>query len=87
LFRLGRLDEAVAALEKACAGEKPDGVILEHLGDVYAQMGQTDKAIVAWQRALSQFDPQDDAEPVARTIEKLKSQGVEAAPPSDKNGE
>jgi tetratricopeptide (TPR) repeat protein len=82
LFRLGRLDEAVAALEKASAGDKPDGVILEHLGDVYVKMGQTDKAVVAWQRALSRFDPNDDAEPIARTIEKLKSHGVEAAPPS-----
>ena len=45
LFRLGKYPEAVAELEKAAAGKKPDGVVLDHLGDAYRKAGQRDKAV------------------------------------------
>ena len=35
LFRLGQLPEAVVQLEKAAADKKPDGTVLDHLGDAY----------------------------------------------------
>ena len=37
LYRLGRYPEAVQELEKAAAGDDPDGVILDHLGDAYRE--------------------------------------------------
>ena len=37
-------------------GEEPDGVILDHLGDVYDKLGQTDPAIEAWTAALAAFE-------------------------------
>lgn len=70
--RLGRDAEAVAELEKAVAGDSPDGVMLEHLGDAAQAAGQTDKARDAWQRALAAFEKQsDDAEKIERINKKL----------------
>ena len=51
LFRLQEYDEAAKFLRQAASGEEPDGIILEHLGDVYDKMDQSDKAKAAWQRA------------------------------------
>jgi tetratricopeptide (TPR) repeat protein len=58
LFRRGKLKEARKELEKAA--ELPDGkedpVMWDHLGDVYARLKQTEKAIAAWQKALGLYD-------------------------------
>ncbi len=35
LYRLNRYSEALAELQKAAAGDSPDGEILNHLGDTY----------------------------------------------------
>ncbi|HEX7448408.1 MAG TPA: tetratricopeptide repeat protein, partial [Pirellulales bacterium] len=69
--RLGRHAEAVAELEKAATGDKPDGVMLEHLGDAAAAAGQTDKARAAWQKALAAFEKETDAERIERVKKKL----------------
>lgn len=69
--RLGRHAEAVAELEKAATGDKPDGVMLEHLGDAAAAAGQTDKARAAWQKALAAFEKETDAEKIERVKKKL----------------
>ena len=50
-YRLQRFDDAARELEKACAGENPDAVILDHLGDAYAKLNQPEKAVQAWKRA------------------------------------
>ena len=50
LFRLGKYPEAVVELEKAAAGKKPDGVVLDHLGDAYLKLNQRDKAVDAGAR-------------------------------------
>ncbi len=60
LFRLGRYQEAVGELEKAAAGDKVDGVILEHLGDAYAKADQPQKAVEAWQKAAQAFQDLGD---------------------------
>lgn len=48
LMRKGKLDEALNELEKANNLLKDDKLILEHLGDIYAQKGNTIKALEFW---------------------------------------
>lgn len=61
--------QAVAELEKAAAGKKPDAVILEHLGDAYLKAGQPAKANQTWQRAAQAYREAKDADK-ARAVEK-----------------
>lgn len=71
LFRLGRPDEAIVELEAAVKIE-PDPVVLDHLGDVYLELGRADQARDAWRRALESFlaeDRQDEAATVRLKIE------------------
>ncbi|MBK7206853.1 MAG: tetratricopeptide repeat protein [Elusimicrobia bacterium] len=49
-FRLGRWDEAIAALESA-APIAADAVVWRHYGDALAQQGRTDAARRAWREA------------------------------------
>ena len=55
LYRLGRLEEAAAELEKAVAAGPPEPEILDHLGDVRAKMKQTEKAKNAWCKAAEAY--------------------------------
>jgi tetratricopeptide (TPR) repeat protein len=53
LYKLGRYPEAVDWVEKAIAATpSPDTDLLEHLGDIYFKLGETDKALLQWQNAL-----------------------------------
>ncbi len=53
LYKLGRYSEAVQWVEKAVAATPvPDADLLEHLGDIYFKLGETDKAVMQWQNAL-----------------------------------
>lgn len=54
-FRLGEFPSAVRELEKACAAEMPDAIILDHLGDAYQAANHPQKAILAWKRAIDGF--------------------------------
>jgi Flp pilus assembly protein TadD len=68
LFRLGKYPEAVAELEKAAAGKKPDAAVLDHLGDAYQKLNQRDKAVASWRKAAEAF--RRDKEPKkAETVE------------------
>ncbi|MGO8750569.1 MAG: tetratricopeptide repeat protein [Thermoguttaceae bacterium] len=49
-YRLGRIPEAIAELEKATAKES-DPTVLEHLGEAYRKSGQAKKADDAFHRA------------------------------------
>ena len=69
LFRLGQYPEAVAELEKAAAGKKPDGVVLDHLGDAYQKANQRDKAVEAWRKAAEALREEKEAEK-AEAVEK-----------------
>ncbi len=74
LYRLGRIEEAVAELEKAAAGdEEPDPVILDHLGDAYHAANQSKKAKDAWTRALAAFQKGEDAKMVQAVQQKLSN--------------
>jgi hypothetical protein len=57
------------------AGDEPDGVILDHLGDVYLRLDQVDQARDAWKRALSVFDKEADADKIVRTQQKIDDPG------------
>ncbi|CAN5294728.1 tetratricopeptide repeat protein [soil metagenome] len=50
LYMLKEYKEARKYLEKAIQGE-PSGTIIEHYGDVLFQLGETDKAVLQWQKA------------------------------------
>ena len=52
-YRLGRFADAIRELKIATAGDEPDGVILDHLGDAHLNENQPDRAVAAWQKALS----------------------------------
>lgn len=61
LYNLGRPEEALPYLEEAYA-QFPDPEVAAHLGEVYWQLGERDKARRVWQEGLEQ-DPQDDLIP------------------------
>lgn len=81
LYRLGRYQDALPHLEKAAAVEAPDGVILDHLADIYIKLNQKDKAIDAWKRALDDLDPAREADRITQVREKLKAAGVQVPKP------
>ncbi len=55
LFRLGRYSEAVVELQKAVTDDKPDAVVLDHLGDACLKANDRDKAIDVWRKAAEAF--------------------------------
>jgi len=65
-FRQGRYPEAQAALEEAAGQLAEDPVILEHLADLYRQIGELRLAAQTYRQAL-RFDPEN-----ARLQEKLR---------------
>ena len=50
------VDEALEPLERAAADLPRDPTVLEHLGDVYHRLGDAERAVRAWNRAL-EADP------------------------------
>lgn len=72
LFRLGQYDQAIVVLEKAACG-RPDGVILEHLGEAYLKVGDRARARQTFARAAEAYR-KDKEEEKARLVEdKLKT--------------
>jgi tetratricopeptide (TPR) repeat protein len=69
-YRLGRFSEAVKELEKAVDEKQPDGSILEHLGDAYAKVGKTEKALATWRRAVKVFEKDKEPEKARKVDEK-----------------
>jgi len=71
LLRLGKYPEAIAELEKAAADKKPDGTVLDHLGDAYQKINRRDKAVETWRKAaavLRQEKETDKATAVEKKI-------------------
>ena len=71
-YRLGRIPEAVAELEKAAAGEDPGGVILDHLADALAKAGRAGDAKSAWHRALEAFRKEGNEKQALAVEQKIK---------------
>lgn len=59
-YRMGRYDEALADVMAAAVSMPDDPTIAEHLGDIYAAIGDDGKAVEFWQRAL-EGDPENAA--------------------------
>jgi tetratricopeptide (TPR) repeat protein len=74
LFRLGDYVRAVGYLEKASDREDPDGVILDHLGDVYWKLLRHEEARQVWRRALLAFEKVDDQEQLEKTDAKIRQE-------------
>ena len=55
-FKMGRFEDARAPLETAAREFPADAVILEHLGDLYRALGESDLARSAWSQALDHAD-------------------------------
>ena len=62
LFRLGRLNEAIAELKAAAAGDDPDGTILDHLAEAQLKAGDVPAAIDTWNRAVAAFEKRKEDE-------------------------
>ncbi|MCH7726895.1 MAG: tetratricopeptide repeat protein [Planctomycetes bacterium] len=77
LYRLGRHKEAVKELETAAAGEAPDGVILDHLGDTYLKNDDAKKALATWKRAAEALKKQDEPKILKKVNAKIKKQSSE----------
>jgi len=60
LFRLHQTKQALDyILEAIRLSEEPDPALYDHLGDIFAALGQKDKAIEAWNKSLS-LEPNDE---------------------------
>ena len=56
---MGRIDEAIAYLERAVEILDTDPVVFDHLGEVYARRREWEKARRSWERAL-ELEPSED---------------------------
>lgn len=62
LFKLGHAKEALEPIRKAVdLNDEPDATLFDHLGDVYSELRQHEKAREAWKRAL-QIEPNREIE-------------------------
>ena len=52
-FKLGKLKEAERYLSDAARRNQGSSTIQEHLGDLFQSLGQRDKALASWRKALS----------------------------------
>ena len=53
LYKVKKYAAALPFLEKAGTATDASGTVQEHLGDVYFQLGQTEKALEYWQKAAN----------------------------------
>ncbi len=72
LFRSGRISEAIRELEQAVAGDAPDGVILDHLGDAYQQAERKADAVATWRRAVAAFAKEGERDKERATQQKIE---------------
>ncbi|HQZ43307.1 MAG TPA: hypothetical protein PK735_10500, partial [Flavobacteriales bacterium] len=49
--RQGKYAEARTWLEKTLAAAPPDGVVVEHYGDILFELGEVDQALKQWKKA------------------------------------
>jgi tetratricopeptide (TPR) repeat protein len=53
LFRARKYSEALTWIEKAIAAATPDGVVVEHYGDILFELGDPSNAMAQWRKASS----------------------------------
>ena len=59
-YRLEKYEDAASYIEKAIATGKASAVVQEHLGDIYLKLGQREKALMQWKKAL-EMDPKNES--------------------------
>jgi len=59
LYKLGKVDEAIATLQKAAIGDPAQAEIQEHLGDALYTSGRRFEARFAWSAALATADGEE----------------------------
>jgi tetratricopeptide (TPR) repeat protein len=70
LFRQQKYAEAAVELKKA-ADKIADGTVLDHLGDAYQKLGQTEKANDNWRRAAESFRKEKEEEKAEAVLKKI----------------
>jgi Tfp pilus assembly protein PilF len=73
-YKQNKLTEAEENLRKANDRQKHDPTILGHLGDVYAKLGQSDQAVMYWQRALAEWQKAVPADYETDKVNELDAQ-------------
>ena len=93
LFKRGKLKEALETDEEGRRADerieqqgRPDTTILEHLGDVYFQLQQVDKAEDSWRQALKAAEeavpPDKRLAEIRKKLESLRKLGTRPKPSS-----
>jgi predicted negative regulator of RcsB-dependent stress response len=72
---MGDVRQAKIELEKASDMVTDDPVIKEHLGDVYVQIGQIEKALVAYEESYELYEDEEKKQNISEKINSLKSRG------------
>jgi tetratricopeptide (TPR) repeat protein len=73
-YKQNKLTEAEENLRKAAERQSHDPTILGHLGDVYAKLGQPDRAAAYWERALNEWQKSAPADYEADKVTELDAQ-------------
>jgi tetratricopeptide (TPR) repeat protein len=89
-FQMERYDEARGPLEQAARTYPHDPTVLEHLGDVYAKVGERELALAAWSRAIDAGAADADALwakiEVVEVAEKERQTAGQTAKPAPADG-
>lgn len=75
LHRMGKNQQALEQLKLAVDEAEPDGVVLDHLGDVHSALGQSDQALKAWDQAIKALKKKKDVDlidPIRTKIDQHK---------------
>jgi tetratricopeptide (TPR) repeat protein len=59
-FKLGKFEDAAIYIERSVATGKASSVVHEHFGDICQKLGQKEKALESWKKAL-EMDPKNEA--------------------------
>ena len=73
-YKQNKLTEAEESLRKAAERQSHDPTILGHLGNVYAKLGQPDRAAAYWERALNEWQKSAPADYEADKVTELDAQ-------------
>ncbi len=73
-YKKGLIEEAATCLEKAASIVPEDPTILEHLGDIYLEMDDPQKALEVYERSL--MKKENDKTGIEKKIKSLKEKGV-----------
>jgi tetratricopeptide (TPR) repeat protein len=73
-YKQNKLTEAEENLRKAAERQSHDPTILGHLGDVYAKLGQPERAASYWERALAEWQKAVPADYEPEKVNELDAQ-------------